>query len=450
MLSNFYIAGASSRSRTARVYLEYLNPDMKILAFLVSLEMTDNDPVVDGVPVLPIASSFDQNSSSCPLQPAEPYKPNSIQEMSDALGGAEDNEQEMTSAVQRKDKESSREARLDTSLPVYLGTRGVNHPKLEAELRAIGFTNIIPVTMQLDSDLRNAYLTKFYAENGREFVRMDMLEASTPSSAVSASTSSVFTCSQVLDNGISDDGEDAHSANVRSTAITATIYVASSVFDGELKDAYNPLPEERKIQVGTALTEERLNGCNVFDNEGENISHLNKHFCELTGLYWIWKHATEDYVGLVHYRRHFRLPDDWVEVCRQNAVDVILPVPLYVNPSVAENYRERHVAFDWDYLMEYFENRLPDEYDDIVRILGGNLYNPCNMIIAKRAVLNELCGWMFQIIFNVYKQCKQFDLDRTPYQTRFPGFISERLITYYFESRREKYKVVYCNKNFLN
>ena len=115
MLSNFYIAGASSRSRTARVYLEYLNPDMKISAFLVSPEMTDNDPVVDGVPVLPIASSFDQNSSSCPLQPAEPYKPNSIQEMSDALGGAEDNEQEMTSAVQRKDKESSREARLDSS-----------------------------------------------------------------------------------------------------------------------------------------------------------------------------------------------------------------------------------------------------------------------------------------------------------------------------------------------
>lgn len=370
MQTNFYIAGASSRSRTARIYLEYLNPDMKISAFLVSPEMTDNDPVVDGVPVLPITVATSE---------------------------------------------------INPELPVYLGTRGVNHPKLEVELREIGFTNIISVTMQLDSDLRNAYLSKFFAENGREFVRMDMLQVS------------------------SDDSKGADDADK-----TACIYVASSVFDGELKDAYNPLPEEKRIQVGAALTEERLNGCNVFDNEGENISHLNKHFCELTGLYWIWKHATEDYVGLVHYRRHFLLPKDWVNVCRQNDADVILPVPLYVNPSVAENYRERHTAADWDYLMDYFENHLPDEYDDIVRILGGNLYSPCNMIIAKRAVLNELCSWMFQIIFNVYEQCKQFDLDRTPYQTRFPGFISERLITYYFESRREKYKVVYCNKNFLN
>ena len=89
-MKNFYIAGASSRARTARVYLEYLNADMKISAFLVSPEMADNEPVVDGVPVLKIK------------QP------------------------------------------LDTSFPVYLGTRGVNHPKLENELRAIGFTDIIP------------------------------------------------------------------------------------------------------------------------------------------------------------------------------------------------------------------------------------------------------------------------------------------------------------------
>ncbi len=125
MINSFYIAGASSRSRTTRVYLEYLNPDMKISAFLVSPEMTDNAPVVDDVPVLQIS--------------------------------AQNNE-------------------INTELPVYIATRGVNHPKLNAELRAIGFTDIIPVTMQLDSDLRNAYLKKHYSEKGREFFRMDMFD----------------------------------------------------------------------------------------------------------------------------------------------------------------------------------------------------------------------------------------------------------------------------------
>lgn len=151
-------------------------------------------------------------------------------------------------------------------------------------------------------------------------------------------------------------------------------------------------------------------------------------------------------MGLVHYRRHFLLPDNWLERMIRNRIDVILPVPLYVAPSIAENYKGRHIASDWEYLMEFFKEKLSEEYEAAEQIFSGNLYCPCNMLIARKEVLDQLCEWMFPIIFAVAEHGGE---KKDSYMNRYPGFISERLITYFFESRMEKYRVAYANKNFL-
>lgn len=120
-----YIAGAHSRSRTLKAYLSYLYADTEVLAYLVSEELQDENPrYIDEIPVIPINSD---RSEQC----------------------------------------------LNRSLPVFLGTRGINHPKLTEELSAAGFCDIIPVTADMDRRFRNAYMKKWYREHGREFVLID-------------------------------------------------------------------------------------------------------------------------------------------------------------------------------------------------------------------------------------------------------------------------------------
>lgn len=300
--------------------------------------------------------------------------------------------------------------RLCTKYPVYIGTRGIYHEEIARELRNFGFEKIIPMDAGLDIRLRNAYMERHFAERGREFLKIGNLKAM----------------------------EDRTSA---------AVYVAKSIHDAPLRRQYREEPYEKLIQVGAALTGRRLPGCLVTDDIGDNISTKNRQFCELTALYWIWKNADENIVGLAHYRRHFILPPDWIGRMLANRVDVILPVPLYVMPNLRENFKKRHDSVDWDYMMAYLRERDSQEAEQAETFFEGSLYSPCNMFIMRREVLDELCGWLFPILFAV---AEHGGTREDGYGNRYPGFLSERLLSFFFEKYRERYKTVYSDKSFLD
>ncbi|SET12449.1 protein of unknown function [Pseudobutyrivibrio sp. C4] len=361
-MPKIYIAGVHSRAITTGYYLKYLDPEMEILAYLYD-DDEDNPSEVDGIPVLKIAA----------------------------------------------------ESNLDIDVPVYLGMRGVNQEHITRTLQACGMKHIIPVDVKLDMELRNRYLTQYFAERNRIYDKIYDYDT---------------------------DEDTSTSTDIKES----TIYVANSAFDKTLKSPYKFAESEKIIQVGSALTDERIDA-SFFDNTGDNISEKNKQFCELTALYWIWKNAKEDVVGLVHYRRHFILPENWLSYMATNDIDVILPVPLYVHPNLELNYRSRHIGEFWDEMMEYLKQNQSEEYEKAKDFFNSTgLYSPCNMVIARKDVFDELCGWLFPILFYVAEKCGTVDDN---YQNRYPGFISERLITYFFEQHRDKYKIVYADKNFL-
>lgn len=299
-------------------------------------------------------------------------------------------------------------SKLNPDYPVYIATRGNYHEKIMGELRALGMTSIHPVDVALDSHLRNKYVQKVLEANNREFRKIE--------------------------------------EKIPKRSIHARIYVASSIFDQSLSEPYELAPEERIIQVGAALAGTRMESAVAFDDTGDNISWKNKQYCELTALYWIWKNAQQEIVGLVHYRRHFLLPDNWLDWMNYNEIDVILPVPLYVAPSLEENYKGRHDPTDWIYMMEYLKENNPIDYEAAQIFFQGNLYSPCNMFIMRKSVLDKLCEWLFPILEAVEQHG---GTKEDKYLNRYPGFLSERLITYYFDCHRDQYKVAYADKNFL-
>lgn len=348
---HIYIFGAHSRGRTLAVYLQYLYPKLHIEAYLYDNE-EKNPEIVEGIPVL-----FLDN-----------------------------------------------EVNLNSDYPVYLGIRGVNHAAVIEKLQGFGMKTIIPVTPELDMELRNRYLSRYFSETGREFCKLEQMPPS------------------------------------------ACVFVARSAFDQPLREQISAASFEREIQVGAALTEQRLSDGILTDHTGDNISERNRQFCELTALYWIWKNAREEIVGLEHYRRHFLLPEDWIRKMREERIDVILPTPLCVSPSVAQNYKDRHGSAEWDFMMDYLRRIYPGYHKAAVLFFEAGLYFPCNMFIMRKEVLDKLCSWLFPILFI----CAEHGGEKEdPYQNRYPGFLSERLISLFFEKNRERYKLVYADKNFL-
>ena len=68
------------------------------------------------------------------------------------------------------------------------------------------------------------------------------------------------------------------------------------------------------------------------------------------------------------------------------------------------------------------------------------------MVIFKKNVMEDFYSWLFPILFAVEDKTAVIS---DKYQNRYPGFMSERLMSFFFYDRRDKYRVVYSDKTFL-
>ena len=203
------------------------------------------------------------------------------------------------------------------------------------------------------------------------------------------------------------------------------------------------------IQVGSAVSDKELGF--VRDDSGDNISGKNKNYCELTGLYWAWKNLEADYLGLVHYRRHFvlkRKSDKQSSVLSKDELtgllkkyDVILPRKRqYYIETTYNHYVHAHHKEDLDITLDIIKERYPDyvnAFNDVMSKTGGHRFN---MFIMKKELFDDYCEWIFSILFELEKR-----LDISEYSVndaRVFGFVSERLLDVWINANTIQYKEI--------
>jgi len=180
------------------------------------------------------------------------------------------------------------------------------------------------------------------------------------------------------------------------------------------------------------------------DDTGDNISEKNSCFCELTGLYWIWKNSLQDdeITGLVHYRRYFTdnqqyhnyakkgimpSPLDYSSICELiDEKTVVLPCAYKTLSTLRNSYRRCHDIQDLE-VLENVLNELQSEYIKTFRnILKKHKGYYFNMVLCNGKTLKEYCSWLFPILYKVEESLKYEK--GSNYQNRVYGFLSERLL----------------------
>lgn len=274
-------------------------------------------------------------------------------------------------------------------------------PEVRQKLIRHGFEKIFPVTAKVEWGLHKEYQKEIF-----------------PKGAIYA--------------GLLKNLEDADWTSEQEHNIH--IYQVRSSEDKILEHSDIQADWMRTIHAGAALTQRKV--ADFPDNVGENISEKNKQYCELTALYWLWKHCEDSYWGICHYRRNFELDERDIKNILTHQIDVILPVPTLLYTSLEKHYIECHGEKEWNVMKAVLFEKYPKYRKLSQKVFHAGTFYEYNMILAKKDIMDDYCSWLFDILFEVEKRC---GIKEDCYQNRYAGFLAERLLTLYFFFHQGKY-----------
>lgn len=196
------------------------------------------------------------------------------------------------------------------------------------------------------------------------------------------------------------------------------------------------IPRYVSLLAGASLRREE-GSFDEKDNTGIHISERNRSFCELTGLYWIWKNSDADVAGVSHYRRFFSrsefLADEKYYLREKDIAGILLkhrlivPKKFYYGTSLLQAINYAPNIKDMKELYQAIMVCAPDYEADYRWYLRQNQTYFFNMCIMKKNDFDAYCSWLFPILF-YFEKLHNIDIERDWYRKRLFGFVAERML----------------------
>lgn len=179
------------------------------------------------------------------------------------------------------------------------------------------------------------------------------------------------------------------------------------------------------------------------DVAGDNISSKNSSYCELTGMYWLWKNMKCDIIGMCHYRRYFVKDEKLLDKAYiENTIEqfpIIVPSSMAVpDKNLYEQYNRMHYIKDLHICRSVIQKMYPEYLLAFDYAMNISFITYANMWITKKEIFDRYCKWLFDILFEAEKEIDISGYD--DYHKRVMGFLSERLFRVWLFMQDEKIK----------
>lgn len=181
-------------------------------------------------------------------------------------------------------------------------------------------------------------------------------------------------------------------------------------------------------------------------HEGDNIDFLNPWYCELTGLYYLWKHVDDDIVGLEHYRTYFwkdghPINEQQIKEELQNG-DIICSG--YAYPAFGRNILLTELNAQTHGTVKYFLYVL-QRYDKgfaeyFKKYLMGQKLWCCNIFIGPKKIFDKWMEFFFNVIIDFEEICPIGPKTKT---WRREGYFAEFAFGAWLEYNG--YKIIHCD-----